>query len=654
MQASFIKIFQFIGILFFFTIAKTEITVLGSLNLFNIVDKEYKHCSPLQGMVWWKSNLIENMYRIGNSTDAIIRFLKLLFYLHEDGTFDCTRKPKIIVGSGNSAAYLTPEIIAELIYLLEKNKTIELINILKQEITKKSYIKKFLGYHKNIFPETGNFTKNLKKFFSLFCESYKECLSSVYEKHTLHNILLAYIWKQSMVKENFIDYFNVFEKPDFSLPIINQENKIYLNSLASTSYEPDLLKAFFVSLPYKSLYEILGQYELVICSFFYNKASVLLPTEGQVYYKEESFADCGEILILNFFNLLIFNVKTELFDIELLPKKGLALDPKLVKFYQEYNRADLMSKRGAHDDWAKVVSGIPNVSYRQPYRAESENKYCNIAGIGYHQLITVFNHLLGLAYNKDTSNTDQLENIASAFSRENFKLTYKFSEPTDSLYNTIIFFINNKASFACDCKDSHFLLYPIGVKVESEQTLSLEAIDWLIYNCDAAISNSLLVINKGFAVLDKFIKNRVKTLSLLNFAVILPKIDSVESKKDFLKIISNNYSSLKKVLTKEDLLRLTNIIKNICLDKSFNYLVLNGLMKIVIFNKIESLYPFIKDKIEQFSSTKDNSYYSLIVDIIVKIDKYQNSNLYEWIDQLMSIIKDTKYFFLAEALVTKL
>ena len=163
------KLFQsiFIGFIAFQAFnAAAVIKPRQAKNLFLIVDPARKHCSPFEGMVWWESNAIENIYRIGDPESATTKLVKLLFHLHPDGVFDCTRPQRVTRNNGNAAAYLTPEIIAEFIEILERLNTVKEIDDYKKTIDN-AYINQFLDQHKNIFPSDGNYHKNLKKTLRL-------------------------------------------------------------------------------------------------------------------------------------------------------------------------------------------------------------------------------------------------------------------------------------------------------------------------------------------------------------------------------------------------------------------------------------------------------------------------------------------------------
>lgn len=93
-----------------------------------------KYLSPVNGFNWWKTGIINNLYRYGNPEDATIKLLRELFYLQQDQiTFDTTnlaRKP---------AKYFTPRTIGKILNIIDKqtnetNLLSELKQVIKQDI----------------------------------------------------------------------------------------------------------------------------------------------------------------------------------------------------------------------------------------------------------------------------------------------------------------------------------------------------------------------------------------------------------------------------------------------------------------------------------------------------------------------------------------
>ncbi len=111
--------------------------------------------------------------------------------------------------------------------------------------------------------------------------------------------------------------------------------------------------------------------ELLFYRYGYNLYEAILPmniaTNESRDNNQDFFSDCGETSLRNFFNALLFNAETRQFNTSIL--NNLGADEKLVAFYKKYQTADYIHTQQARDDWASVVSGLPEVNYNR------ENKY---------------------------------------------------------------------------------------------------------------------------------------------------------------------------------------------------------------------------------------------------------------------------------------
>lgn len=70
---------------------KTELSFTAINYLHRIINDKFDHLSILVGFNWWRTHVIENMYRFGSDDDATIQLIKELFHLQfDDITFDVT------------------------------------------------------------------------------------------------------------------------------------------------------------------------------------------------------------------------------------------------------------------------------------------------------------------------------------------------------------------------------------------------------------------------------------------------------------------------------------------------------------------------------------------------------------------------------------
>lgn len=85
-----------------------------------LIKPEERAYTPINGVAWWESGIIESLYRNGNDNDATIKLVRELFYLQRDGvTFDITtlnRKP---------AKYFKPSTVGKVINFIRQSNITE-------------------------------------------------------------------------------------------------------------------------------------------------------------------------------------------------------------------------------------------------------------------------------------------------------------------------------------------------------------------------------------------------------------------------------------------------------------------------------------------------------------------------------------------------
>src|SRR5579872_4805409 len=119
-----------------------EISFTDIKGMYNDIIDDKKHLSPVHGFNWYKTNIIENMYRYGNEHDATIQLIKELFHLEPDGvTFNITKAPL------KPASYFTTATIGKILNYFETTKDIkiaELANSIAQDIGYIEYVRVLL------------------------------------------------------------------------------------------------------------------------------------------------------------------------------------------------------------------------------------------------------------------------------------------------------------------------------------------------------------------------------------------------------------------------------------------------------------------------------------------------------------------------------
>ena len=594
-----IKFLLFFVGLFSFQL-RSEVSILNK-NTFTILAPKYKHCSPLEGAIGWESNMIENMYLIGDPTHATTRLVKELFYLHNDGSFDITRapnRPNFVDGNGKSAAYFTPAITAELICCLERCSTKQEIEDFKSQISNQ-YIKKFIERYNHVFPSGSNCINNLKKIMRLMCDSYLECSpdnpEALYLPFTTHKILLSHMWKKITTDQDLVDYFKSFARTQYPIEIISQEVIDRLEELLAEKYTRDELLDCFKKISTKDIPNLVSdhEYESTICSLLINAPLEMISHASGVKYRDQEFPDCGEVSLLNFFNQITFNKTTGRFDLSLLESQGITVHPRLKKFYEEYKFPYQMKTKQVHNDWAVVVSEIPEVIYGQGGTQQmlelgksDPTNYCNIAGNGYTQIVKVLKFLLGIE-----SYTD-----IAKLSHDNFNISCSLKEEEAKQYNTLVITVNNEPYLEWHCTVSHFSLKYFQPKNQN-QRLPKETLQKLLqFPIERSPrACSLMTLSQSTDLFERIATDQTSQMNVLNFACLLPQIKNADESKEFLQQLLDRYAK-SSIHFKPAVI---DYIKRIYGKLPDDAIYIYFLADLIIKNRTEDMYAFIFDEIRK-------------------------------------------------------
>ncbi len=94
---------------------KAELSFIDIKGIHALISPSKEYVSPLNGLIWWNNNMVQNLYRYGNETQTTIQLIKNMFHLQYDGiTFGTTVLPR------NAAYYFKPSTIAVIITHLDK------------------------------------------------------------------------------------------------------------------------------------------------------------------------------------------------------------------------------------------------------------------------------------------------------------------------------------------------------------------------------------------------------------------------------------------------------------------------------------------------------------------------------------------------------
>jgi hypothetical protein len=392
------------------------VSILANINLFG-ADME-KLLNPLHGFILINTNVIENYYKFYIPNDHFFKqFMNLTFYevasitrptnhlMSDDIT---TKDFGILLGFLYCAKNLNIEEKISTTIKKLRRINIDLFNFIQNfkdsgEQTKIKYdlcvekTKQQIEENKALIYKLNKvhliINSKLRPFY------YKKMIETDMKEEYFHVLLAVVWWKandKAGIKEYYLGINHIFD---------------YLNQLLN-------LKIELVNIPLEYENDIYYDDELndyradnytqaLAISYTIGKGALKIFNYERSKYEGISFPDCGETILRNFFNILLF--ENGRFDMSILE----ILNPseKLKEYYRIFNNINLQvstdrveflnQKLNARDAWSFIVSKLENVSYI--------NNNCDI-GIGLNKdksksnMLEVIGHLL-----KDVNMWDDLE-----------------------------------------------------------------------------------------------------------------------------------------------------------------------------------------------------------------------------------------------------
>ncbi|MDP3889485.1 MAG: hypothetical protein Q8Q25_03020, partial [bacterium] len=248
---------------------------------------------------------------------------------------------------------------------------------------------------------------------NLIFDAYQESLPGEeqrYISYTVHNILLGFLWRKATTKQDFLDYFSTVGADILSNPEIISNPEAQKKWLVQ-AYLPEEIRnygSFFSAMEMSAEKKEAVSYEfeqLAVYTYankLYEKQT--FPPQaagGDPTYQGIQFADCGETSLRNFFNNILYNSTTLIFDFDLLERSfgADAIHPKLKQFYHSpLSSVGNINSTQTLNAWAAVVSGL-NIEGPEPI-AYRTSEVCEIdAGIS--NMLRVINRLIGVTTFKE-------------------------------------------------------------------------------------------------------------------------------------------------------------------------------------------------------------------------------------------------------------
>jgi len=219
----------------------------------------------------------------------------------------------------------------------------------------------------------------------------KNLIASLSENAYLPNntiyILLSFAWAKTENKEEFIDLFwglystlenkqnlfrpDIFKKLESQLKYSTKEKQLFKEILQQHLNLPNFEKPQYEALKLAPPEDIKNQIiynleDLAMTVFGVSLYDQTLPNAVNMVwnanYLGTEFPDCGETSLLNLFIAILYNATTNNWDLDIL--RAIGAIPSVTEFFTKYNPLTVNLKT-AHDDWATVVSNLPEVNYNR-------------------------------------------------------------------------------------------------------------------------------------------------------------------------------------------------------------------------------------------------------------------------------------------------
>jgi len=333
---------------------------------------------------------------------------------------------------------------------------------------------------------------------------------SPYPKKILEHSLLAYAWKKAGAKSDILNLIRELpecitpENRDWILatknPFPEQVQKLehwLKDSYTKTQYlnwkshfqegqptqpqiselESNLELAAF----YTSIYQDEEKNILPPLAGYATAAHESLGASSDPKRKYQTYPDCGETSLRNFFNILLYNKAEGIFDVTVLEKTAYenhlhvysgarhGSERGLLAFYQNkaQNQKNISPSHVEDDEvrdrWSmQVASQLTGVKYLKPHSSFGAAQ-CEI-NAGIENMQRVIGTLLGdPEWDHLHSSSEKWDRICSLFSRDDFALDYSVEseDSRNAEMGIVSFSINGKPAFEWHFSQTHFYIEKI-------------------------------------------------------------------------------------------------------------------------------------------------------------------------------------------------
>lgn len=219
----------------------------------------------------------------------------------------------------------------------------------------------------------GQWDKSYKGFVEAFAKSVTDvlqiCDNQTYLDNTLTNILLGFVWAKSFTKKDLLTYFKGLHSVlgDDAFSNLSFNNNDTEQSWLNANFSHDDYVAFKANFNKNPIDFMKNTEQAIFYYYGFRKYEAKFPEKinylNAVRYKDKSFSNCGETLLLNMFNMLAYDANLGLFSVDRLKKIGV-IDQNLLNFYKEYSNPTSHQFLETHNAFASIVSDLPGVVYK--------------------------------------------------------------------------------------------------------------------------------------------------------------------------------------------------------------------------------------------------------------------------------------------------
>ena len=251
-----------------------------------------------------------------------------------------------------------------------------------------------------------DFQESIGTVAKLISESLACEFSGNYPAGTTLDIILAFMWSKFSTKDEFDRYIKSVVET-FGKTCQEHATEEYIRSdyekLKKETDQQRILALSFDDLVFVTL----G------FNFYDNALPPPIPMLNSVFYRGLEFPDCGETSLLNLITALIYENRT--FNIQLLKKLGAI--PALIDFFCRYQSPAAISlkEQEVHNEWAKVVSALPNVKYGKEGVCDIDAGITNMLQVinnlfpGINSFKALIDRLMSVGITVEITSTDPFE-----------------------------------------------------------------------------------------------------------------------------------------------------------------------------------------------------------------------------------------------------